>query len=172
MSVEELLGRLRTWRLSDEFLLKILPLAQKRIERLDQLIPGMTFFLTGDLDYEGALPLMVPKTRDAAATAQALNDLTDFLEENVRVDWTTEVLEKACREFCDKSGWKSKELFMTIRVAVTARVAAPPLFDTMVVTGKDLTRRRLRLAAAALLAHAKAHPTPPSAPPAAPGGAH
>ena len=122
---------------------------------MDQLIPGITFFLTGDLDYEGALPLMVPKTRDAAATAQALSDLTDFLEENVRVDWTAEVLEKACRDFCDKSGWKSKELFMAIRVAVTARVAAPPLFDTMVVTGKDLTRRRLRLAAAALLGQAR-----------------
>ena len=155
MSVTELLQRLRAWRLSDEFLLKILPLAHQRIERMDQLIPGTTFFLTGDLDYEGALPLMVPKTRDAAATAQALSDLTDFLEENVRVDWTAEVLEKACRDFCDKSGWKSKELFMAIRVAVTARVAAPPLFDTMVVTGKDLTRRRLRLAAAALLGQAR-----------------
>ncbi len=155
MSVAELLQRLRAWRLSDEFLLKILPLVHQRIERMDQLIPGTTFFLTGDLDYEGALPLMVPKTRDAAGTAQALSDLTDFLEENVRVDWTAEVLEKACRDFCDKSGWKSKELFMAIRVAVTARVAAPPLFDTMVVTGKDLTRRRLRLAAAALLGQAR-----------------
>jgi glutamyl-tRNA synthetase len=172
MAVPELLSRLRAWRLSDEFLLKILPLAHQRIERMDQLIPGITFFLTGDLDYEGALPLMVPKTRDAAGTAQALADLTDFLEENVRVDWTPEVLEKACREFCDKSGWKSKELFMAIRVAVTGRVAAPPLFDTMVVVGKDLTRRRLRLAAAALLsqprpATADKAPSPEAAPAAA-----
>ena len=156
MSVPELLGRLRSWRLSDEFLLQILPLAQKRMERMDQFIPGMTFFFTGDLDYTDALPLMVPKTRDAAGTAQALAELTDFLEENVRVDWTVEVLEKACRDFCEKSGWKSKELFMAIRVAVTARVASPGLFETMVVTGKDLTRRRLRLASAALLAQSKA----------------
>ncbi len=172
MPVEELLRRLRAWRLSDEFLLKVLPLAHQRIERMDQLIPGTTFFLTGDLDYEGALPLMVPKTRDAAATAQTLADLTDFLEESVRVDWTPEVLEKACREFCDKSGWKTKELFMAIRVAITARVAAPPLFDTMVVTGKDLTRRRLRLAAAALLAQAKSASAATDAPAApAPAGA-
>jgi glutamyl-tRNA synthetase len=172
MAVPELLSRLRAWRLSDEFLLKILPLAHQRIERMDQLIPGITFFLTGDLDYEGALPLMVPKTRDAAGTAQALADLTDFLEENVRVDWTPEVLEKACREFCDKSGWKSKELFMAIRVAVTGRVAAPPLFDTMVVVGKDLTRRRLRLAAAALLSQPRpATPDKAPSPEAAPAAA-
>jgi glutamyl-tRNA synthetase len=167
MSVDELLRRLRSWRLSDEFLLKILPLAHQRIERLDQLIPGNTFFLTGDLDYDGVLPLLVPKTRDAAATAKGLAELTDFLEENIRVDWTPEVLEKACRDFCEKSGWKSKELFMSIRVAVTARTAAPPLFDTMVVVGKDLTRRRLRLAAAALLAQ----PQPAAAPAGAAGEA-
>ena len=34
--------------------------------------------------------------------------------------------------------------------AVTARKASPPLFDTMAVIGKELTRRRLRRAAEAI----------------------
>ena len=151
MTCEEILARLRAWRLSDEYLLKILPLQKERIERMDQLIPAASFFLSGDLEYTGVFGQLVPKTRDAAQTAQALADLTDHLEETIRGDWTIEALEASCRSFCEKTGWKTKELFMSIRIAVTGRAASPPLFDTMVTIGKDLTRRRLRLAAQALL---------------------
>jgi glutamyl-tRNA synthetase len=36
---------------------------------------------------------------------------------------------------------------MLLRLVVTGRKASPPLFDTMAVLGKELTRRRLRQAA-------------------------
>jgi hypothetical protein len=36
---------------------------------------------------------------------------------------------------------------MLLRYAVTARKASPPLFETMSVLGKEITRRRLRRAA-------------------------
>jgi hypothetical protein len=91
------------------------------------------------------------------------------LEEQVRHGWTHEALEKACRDFCEKTGWKTKELFMPIRIAVTGRAASPPLFETMVAIGKDLTRRRLRLAAQALLTYSAPVPAgTPAAVPAAP----
>lgn len=162
LPVAELLKRLKEWRLSDEYLLRLLPLLHQRMERMDQFIPQVTFFLTGDLDYSGCLGLLVPKTRDAAATAQILLDLCEYLEEVVRGEWTVEALDAACRGFCEKSGWKTKELFMAIRIAVTGQTASPPLFDTMAVVGKDLTRRRLRGAAQALLTA----PPPPAAQPA------
>jgi glutamyl-tRNA synthetase len=154
MPSEELLRRLRSWRLSDEYLLRLLPLLRERMERLDQFIPSATFFLTGDLDYvgtPGALALLVPKGRDRTVTAQALTGLCDYLEETVRGDWTHDALEAACRGFAEQIGWKTKELFMAIRVAVTGRTASPGLFDTMLAVGKDLVRRRLRMAAQALL---------------------
>lgn len=153
MPVEELLRRLRAWRLSDDFLMKLLPLEHHRIERMDQFIPAVSFFLTGDLDLSGVLGAMVPKGRDAKETSTALADLTDYLEENIRSEWTNELLEAACRAFSEKIGWKTKELFMPIRLAVTGRAASPPLFDTMRVVGKDLARRRLRLAATALASY-------------------
>jgi glutamyl-tRNA synthetase len=162
MPVEELLRRLRAWRLSDEFLMKLLPLEHHRIERMDQFIPAVSFFLTGDLELSGVLGAMVPKGREAKETSTALADLTDYLEENIRSEWTNELLEAACRAFSEKIGWKTKELFMPIRLAVTGRAASPPLFDTMRVVGKDLARRRLRLAATALASY-----VPPAA--AAPG---
>jgi glutamyl-tRNA synthetase len=165
MPVAELLSRLRAWRLSDEYLLRVLPLLHERIERMDQLIPATTYFFSGDLDYAampGGVEQVVPKGRDREATAKVLQELAEFLEEMVRGPFTKEALEPACRAFSDKSGWKTKELFMAIRLAVTGRAAAPPLFDTMEVVGKDLVRRRLRLCAAALLAPPQqAQPQPP-----------
>jgi hypothetical protein len=36
---------------------------------------------------------------------------------------------------------------MVMRLAATARKATPPLFETLSVLGRDMTRRRLRLCA-------------------------
>lgn len=127
--------------------------------------------MTGDIDYSGVMASLIPKGRDQTQASQALAELTDYLEEQVRHGWTAEALEKACRDFCEKTGWKTKELFMPIRIAVTGRAASPPLFETMVAIGKDLTRRRLRLAAHALLTYS-APAAQPAVSPSAPAQAH
>ncbi len=150
LSIDELLARLRAWRLGDEYLLRVLPLVRERAERLDQIIPATTFFFSGDLDYSTVLGELVPKGKDAPATATALGELADELD-NVRA-WNAAALEPAVRAFAEKLGWQAKELFSAVRVASTGRTAAPPLFDTLDVIGKDLVRRRLRLAATALRA--------------------
>ena len=167
-SDDRLVQRLRAWRLSDDYLLSLMRMLRERMERLDQFIPAASFFLTGDLDYSapGVLEQLVPKGRDRTATATALAGLCDHLEETIRGDWAHDALEAACRSFCEKSGWKTKELFMGIRIAVTGRTASPGLFDTLAAVGKDLTRRRLRMAAQALLtAPAAATPAPAAATP-------
>ena len=53
-------------------------------------------------------------------------------------------LEAFSREFCEREGFKPKELFTLIRIGISGRTAAPPLFDTMAVMGKDRCRLRLR----------------------------
>jgi glutamyl-tRNA synthetase len=136
--------------LSDASLAKIVPLVHERIRRLDDFIPMTEFFLSGDLDYAQVMGDLIPKGKTAADAARALSDLADELDGVRPFDPPT--LEPRVRAFADQLGWKSKELFMSIRVAVTGRTAAPPLFDTMEVVGKELTRRRLRLAAQALRA--------------------
>ena len=163
LSPEQLLGRLRQWRLSDEFLLRVLPLAVQRMERLDQFLPNMSFFFTGDLEYTAAD--LIPKGRDAKSTASALAELADVLD-TVR-PFTPATLEPAVRGFAEKITWKPKELFMTVRVAMTGRTAAPGLFETMEVVGKELVRRRLRQAAQLLKSQPASQPPPASPPPAA-----
>ena len=148
MSVEDLLGRLRSWRLGDDYLRRVLPLVHQRIERLDQFVPGTEFFFSGDIDFAPIVDQLVPKGRAAADTATVLAELIEVLD-NVR-PWGHEQLEPACRTYAEKVGWKTKELFMAIRMGTTGRAASPPLFDTMAVLGKEVCRRRLRGAAEAL----------------------
>jgi glutamyl-tRNA synthetase len=173
MGDAELVRRLREWRLSDDYLLSLMKMLRERMERLDQFIPAASFFLTGDLDYSapGVLDLLVPKGRDRSATGQTLGLLCDHLEETIRGEWSHDALEASCRSFCEKTGWKTKELFMPIRVAVTGRTASPGLFDTLAAVGKDLTRRRLRQASLALLTAPAVSPPPAAAGPAAPPAA-
>ena len=150
-TVDELLDRVQRWRLGNDYMRRLLPLVKERIERLDQLIPATEFFFSGDLTLDAALTAqIIPKGKDAAATSTALSELADELD-NVR-PWTVTTIEAAVRAYGDKLGWKPKELFMSLRMAVTGRNVAPPLFDTLDVVGKEIVRRRMRLAAEALRA--------------------
>jgi glutamyl-tRNA synthetase len=142
----DLLRRLRSGQLSDEYLLEVLPLAHERIETLADFIAYAGFFFTGDVDYdENARGKMVAKGMTPAQTAKLLRVL---LEESLDpiMDWTVASVEEAMRSHCERHGLEAKQLFMPVRVAVTGRTATPGLFDTMAVLGKEICRRRLRCA--------------------------
>jgi len=151
LPAEELLARLRAWRLGDEYLGRLVPFAQARIKRLDEFMPLVDFFVRGDLDYGPVAKDLAPKGRTTADTAAAILAYVEAFDEpppgQGRPEFKAESLEALGRTLCEKLGWKSKELFMALRVATTARTTAPPLFATMEVLGREVTRRRLRQAA-------------------------
>jgi glutamyl-tRNA synthetase len=152
LSVPQLLDRLRADLLSDGYLLEVLGLVHERIEKLEDFVEYSRFFFVGEFEYDAeAMARLVAKRHTAAQTAQALDRL---LEENfdLLLDWRPATLEKTARAFCDANGWKTSELFMPVRVAVTGKAATPPLFETMAVLGKEVCRRRLRRAIAVLRA--------------------
>ena len=57
-------------------------------------------------------------------------------------------LEGQLRTLAETSGWKSGDLFMALRVAVTGRTATPPLFDSMRLLGRARVLANLDAAAA------------------------
>ncbi len=144
LSDENLADRLIEWQLGREYLIRLAPLVCARIRRLDEFIPLTDYFFSGDLDYAPVQDQLVPKKRMAAETAQILDQLTEELD-GVR-NWSPETLEPLIRAFCERVGWSTKEVFMTLRLVVTGRKASPPLFETMVVLGRERCRRRLRQA--------------------------
>ena len=87
---------------------------------------------------------------DVAETAALLVDLLDVYEE-IRGPFIASSLEPATRSFAEARELTTNDLFMVLRVVTTGRTASPPLFETMEVLGKEITRRRVRQAIELLL---------------------
>jgi len=148
LSIDELADRVIAWRLNKAYLTAVLPLVQKRIRKLDELIPATEFMFSGDLDYAPVLAeLAVPEVAPADVGKALLAYVERF---EAQVGWSKQMLEDEANAWTTQLGWKTKHAFMLLRVAVTGRKATPPLFETMVVLGKEVTRRRLRRAAEAI----------------------
>ena len=79
---------------------------------------------------------------------QSAKLLRKLLEERLDplLEWNAETLEAALRRFAEERELRPKDLFMPVRVAVTGRTATPPLFETMAVLGRELSRYRIRRA--------------------------
>lgn len=139
---------------STEHLERIVPLIRDRIEKFEDFIGATHFFFSGDLRYDTAQ--LLPKGRSAADTAQALSDALDALE--VIEFWTVAEITSAMEKFLAAKSLKAKDIYMPLRVATTGAKETPPLFESMEVIGKEMVRRRVRCAIAAL----NAVPTSPA----------
>jgi len=146
LETQGVLDCLRGELLSDEYLLKVIPLVQERIERFEDFVSYAGFFFTGDVDYdEQARIKLIAKKLTPPQTAKMLRTLIEGYLDPM-VEWNSETIEAAMRRFCEEKEFTPKELFMPVRIAVTGRAATPPLFETMEVLGKEICRRRLRTA--------------------------
>ena len=63
--------------------------------------------------------------------------------------WTAESLEAAFKAWAEAQGWQLKDVAQPLRVAVTGRSASPPIFDVLVVLGRERSLARLERAAGA-----------------------
>lgn len=144
----ELVDALLGWRLSRDHLIEIAKLVRERIKRLDEFVPATAYFFSGDLDYAPVITEMVVPDVEPALVGCGLLALVERLD--ACGGWEAPELEAVARAWAEERRWKTKHAFMLLRLAVTGRKASPPLFDTIVVLGKEITRRRLRLAAEAV----------------------
>ena len=140
-----IVARLRQWRLSDAHLQSLVPLVRERIQRLDEFIPLAELFFSGDLDYTLVAKDLLPKGRTPKDVHECLIAYGEMLD-SLR-PFTAPNLDAATRAFAEKTAWSTKELFMLLRLAVSAKRATPPLFETLVGLGRELVRRRIRLCA-------------------------
>ena len=89
LTYEQLADAAIDWRLNKSFLVKVLPLVRERIKKLDELIPAIEYFLSGDLEY--ALGDLVVPDVAPGDVKKALLDLVERID--ARDGWTTEILE-------------------------------------------------------------------------------
>jgi glutamyl-tRNA synthetase len=173
LSPAQLVERITAWKLSKDYLGKVAPLFLERIKTLSDFVAQSDFFFTGDLDLKVVGEAIVPKGKTPQETADVLLEYVEKLDEPVastsggpaqRVDFTDKALEEFSRAFCEKSGWKPKELFGAVRQSLTGKTATPPLFAAMEVLGREMVRKRLRNAVEYLRTLKPATPPAPAQP--------
>jgi glutamyl-tRNA synthetase len=115
-------------------------------------VPELTEFLFVDeLSYEPDLLIVKKMSRESAS--KALEISLAKLEQLPVFD--DESLEAILRPLAEELGLKTGQLFGTLRVAVTGRTVAPPLFQTMTVLGKERCLKRIKEAVTRLRQIAK-----------------
>lgn len=124
----------------------LVPLVHERLEELGQAPEFLEFFFR-DVEYPDPSAL-IPKKMDAAGTRTALEAVSRTLAP--LEPWSHGQLEEALRALCEELGLKPGQLFGAIRVAVTGRTVAPPLFETLAALGKQRSLQRVAAAAHAL----------------------
>jgi glutamyl-tRNA synthetase len=86
--------------------------------------------------------------KDPAKIKELLDQTAERLE--AVFDWSHDPCDHATRAVAEAAGVKAGLLINAIRVAIVGQAVAPPLFDTMVVLGKERVIHRLREAATEL----------------------
>jgi glutamyl-tRNA synthetase len=128
-------------------LLEVTPLIRERIRLLSEAPAAADFFFQDQLppyDPNELIPQI--SKREQGDAALALRVLQAALEILPTVDFNHDSLDQALREAATKLGLKAGPMFQPIRVAVCGRKNAPPLFETMVVLGRDVCLQRIRQA--------------------------
>jgi glutamyl-tRNA synthetase len=130
----------------EDYVRKVLPLVQERAKTMLEVVELTRFFFVKELEYDAQL--LIGKKMDKESTAKALKAAQQKLEPLESFD--AESLEGVLRPLAPELGLKTGQLFGVLRVAVTGQTAAPPLFATMAVLGRERSLKRITAALAKL----------------------
>jgi glutamyl-tRNA synthetase len=128
--------------ISVEYVSRFLPLIRERINTLSEAAKYADFFFLDELEYD--LSSLMGKKMTTATTLRALKAAQEKLSS--LESFNRDSLESTLRSLAEELELKAGQLFSTLRVATTGRTAAPPLFETMVVLGKERCLRRINVA--------------------------
>ena len=129
-----------------DYLLRMVPLVQERLKTLGDAPELTAYFFQDELSFDPAL--LVQKGKDADGTVRALRRTVDVLGGLKAFD--ARALEDTLRSTAAELGHSGGQYFGALRVATTGRTAAPPLFETMEVLGRERCLNRIQAAASRL----------------------
>jgi glutamyl-tRNA synthetase len=134
------------WQATASDVRPIVPLFQERLKTLSEVVDKADFFFQDGLEYDARD--LVGKKMTADESLAALRGARDVLVS--LTDFRAEAMEPPMRTLADELDLKAGQLFGIIRVAVTGKTVAPPLFETIAVLGRERTLLRLERAIGAL----------------------
>lgn len=134
------------WEVTASDVWPIAPLVQERLKNLSEVVEKADFFFQDRLEYDAYE--LVGKKMTVSESLSALCGARDILSS--LSDFRAEAMEPPMRALVDELGLKAGQLFGIIRVAVTGKTVAPPLFETIAVLGRERSVLRLDWAIEAL----------------------
>jgi glutamyl-tRNA synthetase len=126
---------------SPEKVAAVTPLIRERIKLLREAVSAADFFFVSELAPYDPTELIPPKGGDAAMALRVLQTAQQVLATTA---FDHDSLDKALREAAASLGLKAGPMFQPIRVAVCGRKNAPPLFETLIVVGREVCLARIR----------------------------
>jgi glutamyl-tRNA synthetase len=125
----------------------VTPLIRERIKLLRDAVSAADFFFIDQLaPYDPAELIPTKKGESTGDAALALRVLQTAQQVLATTAFDHDSLDKALREAAASLGLKAGPMFQPIRVAVCGRKNAPPLFETLIVLGRDVCLARIRQA--------------------------
>ena len=140
LSESELVSYIRNNIFSEDYLKQVVPLMKDRFSKFEDFISKADFFFNGSLTYEKEA--LIPKNISPVDLKKALSSLLEELDE--LYDWKAQKIEEIMHTQLEKLGWKPKDFFMPVRIAVTGRKDSPPLAQSMEVIGREMSRSRIK----------------------------
>ncbi len=129
-------------------MLQVTKLIRERIRLLSEVNTVADFFFRDELaPYDPAE--LIPQKGDAAMARNALLSSREIL---AKTEFSHDALDSALRAAAAELKIKTGQMFQPIRVAVCGRKAAPPLFETLEVLGRETCLQRIDRAIALLQA--------------------
>lgn len=127
-------------QINRELLVKVVPLVKQRMKKLAEF-PDLVSYFKERPEVDRDLVLK-QSNLELSAVKNVFEQIISAYE---KLDnWSVQSLETAGHELLKITKLSPKELFMTIRVAISGRTATPPLAETMEVLGKNETLSRLK----------------------------
>jgi glutamyl-tRNA synthetase len=136
----QLAQRLVDWAYNRENLMKVLPHAQKRMEKLSDFAPLAGFLVSGTLPLSEDSFASVPGARETLV--RGLQFALWRLE--AQRHWTRDALWNDLKGLADALEVKVKDFLGPLFVAIAGTAASFSVVDSMELLGPDMSRARIR----------------------------
>ena len=140
LDCEQLADRLQEWALNREYLMQILPHAQKRMETLSDFAPLAAFFAAGQL------PIKEQDFADGKLQGDELVQALQFALWKLEAlrNWQRDDIFAAMKDLADSLDIKVKDFFAPLFIAIAGTTASVSVIDSMTILGPDMSRARVR----------------------------
>ena len=142
LSVEEFAARLQKWAFNSDYMMKIAPLVQGRVETFSQIAPLAGFFFSGGLQLDAKL---FEHKKLSNEQVRQLMQLILWKLESLR-QWEKDAITGCIQTVVESLELKLRDAMPLMFASITGQASSVSVLDAMEILGPDLTRFRLRQA--------------------------